>query len=413
MRTAFLACGLMLIASAAPAQRADLPPVEKINEALDNHPSVAAALARVEAARARGDMLRKGPHEVTVSGGYIRRTVDREGGFDEFDTTISRPFRLPGKAALDREAGSLGVEVAENQAEDVRHQTALILSGLWHDWLTAGSHYRNDLETVRGLEEAIAAVKRQVALRDAAPLDLDQARAALAQAQAQAASSLSQREQARVTLAATFPDIPLASEPPELAEPALPAGGLEAMRDLVIERSHEIRAADKEAQRLGVVSRRIRADRIADPSFGVRLFSERSGGEKGAGVVASIPLGGGYRRAAADQASAEANAARMELAAVQRGIEATANADLSNARTRFDAWRNAGVSAGSANAAAERTARGYQLGQIDLSDMLYARRQANDARRMEIDARSEADRALLKIQIDSHSIWAPDEAKPR
>jgi len=95
---------------------------------------------------------------------------------------------------------------------------------------------------------------------------------------------------------------------------------------------------------------------------------------------------------------------------VQRSIEATANADLSNAHTRLDAWRNADASARSAGDAAERTVRGYQLGQIDLSDMLYARRQANDARRMEIEARSEADRALLKIQIDSHSIWAPDEA---
>ncbi|MGL1585783.1 hypothetical protein ACSTHB_23410, partial [Vibrio parahaemolyticus] len=64
------------------------------------------------------------------------------------------------------------------------------------------------------------------------------------------------------------------------------------------------------------------------------LFSERGGMEKGAGIVASIPLGGGYRRAAADQASAEANAARMELAAIQRNIQAIANADLSNARTR-------------------------------------------------------------------------------
>src|SRR3546814_1499146 len=60
---------------------------------------------------------------------------------------------------------------------------------------------------------------------------------------------------------------------------------LAAMRDLVIERSHEIRAADREAQRLAVVARRIRADRIADPSFGVRLFSERGGMEQGAGIV--------------------------------------------------------------------------------------------------------------------------------
>ncbi|PZO87241.1 MAG: transporter, partial [Sphingomonas sanxanigenens] len=46
-----------------------------------------------------------------------------------------------------------------------------------------------------------------------------------------------------------------------------------------------------------------------------------------------------------------------------------------------------------------------------LTDLLYVRRQAQEAHRLEIDARSEADRALLKLQIDSHSIWAPDEEK--
>lgn len=410
MRASVLALAmlLMLAPGTLHAQRADLPPVEKVNEALDNHPTVMAAAARVEAARARGDMLRRGTHEATIAGSYIRRSVDREGGYDEFDATLSRPFRLPGKAALDRESGALGVEVAENQMEDARHQAALVLSGLWHDWLTAGSHYRNDLDTVRSLEAALTALRRRVQLRDASALDLDQASAALAQAQAQAAASLSAREQARVILVATFPEIPLPPEPAELALPELPLQNLETMRALVVERSHEIRAADREAQRLAVVARRVRADRIADPSFGVRLFSERSGMERGAGVVASIPLGGGYRRAAADQASAEANAARLELANIQRSVAAIADADLSNARTRLEAWRSARASAQSASDAAGRTERGYQLGQIDLVDLLYARRQANDARRSEIDARSEASRALLKLQIDSHSIWVTE-----
>ncbi|MDX3885124.1 MAG: TolC family protein [Sphingomonas sp.] len=410
MRASVLALAmlLMLAPGTLHAQRADLPPVEKVNEALDNHPTVMAAAARVEAARARGDMLRRGTHEATIAGSYIRRSVDREGGYDEFDATLSRPFRLPGKLALDRESGALGVEVAENQMEDARHQAALVLSGLWYDWLTAGSHYRNDLDTVRSLEAALTALRRRVQLRDASALDLDQASAALAQAQAQAAASLSAREQARVILVATFPEIPLPPEPAELALPELPLQNLETMRALVVERSHEIRAADREAQRLAVVARRVRADRIADPSFGVRLFSERSGMERGAGVVASIPLGGGYRRAAADQASAEANAARLELANIQRSVAAIADADLSNARTRLEAWRSAQASAQSASDAAGRTERGYQLGQIDLVDLLYARRQANDARRSEIDARSEASRALLKLQIDSHSIWVPE-----
>lgn len=387
------------------AQRADLPPEAQVIAILDNHPTVSAAGERVGAAKAQDDMLRRGPHEVTVTGSYIRRTVDREGGYDEFDTTIGRAFRLPGKAALDRKAGALGIEVAENRAEDVRHQAALTLSALWYDWLTAAALHRNDMGTVSVLETSVQAVRRRRQLRDAADLDIDQANAALAQARGQAAGSLANREQARAMLAATFPDLPLPVEPPVLGAPELPAQPLATMRALVIERSHEIRAADREAQRLGIVSQRVRADRIADPTFGVRLFSERSGMERGAGLVASIPLGGGYRRAAADQASAEANAARFDLSNVQRMVEATADADLSNARTRMDVWRGMADAADSSLAAAARTQRGQLLGAVDLSDMLYARRQAHDAQRAEIEARGEAVRAITKLQIDSHSIW--------
>lgn len=387
------------------AQRIDLPPEDQIVAILDNHPTVEAATSRVDAAKAQNDMLRRGPHEVTISGSYLRRTVDREGAYDEFDTTIGRAFRLPGKANLDRKAGALGIEVAENRAEDVRHQAALIFSSLWYDWLTAAELYRNDVGTVQLLETAANAVGRRRVLRDAGDLDVDQARAALAQARAQSAVSLASREQARAILVATFPDLALPMEAPMLAAPELPAQPLERMRDLVIERSHEIRAADREAQRLGIVSQRVRADRIADPTLGVRLFSERGGMERGVGLVASLPLGGGYRRAAASQASAEASAARFDLANIQRAVEATANADISNARTRMDVWHDTLDAVTSSASAADRTARGQALGAIDLSDMLYAQKQAHDARRTEIEARGEAVRALMKLQIDSHSIW--------
>src|SRR3546814_5146033 len=69
-------------------------------------------------------------------------------------------------------------------------------------------------------------------LRDAAALDVDQAMAAMAQAQAQAANSLAAREQARVALAANFPEIPLPIEPPETSVAMVPAQRLAAMRDL-------------------------------------------------------------------------------------------------------------------------------------------------------------------------------------
>lgn len=410
-----LAPSLLVLATVAPGpawasdRLADLPPDETVAATLDGHPAVEAAGARVDAARAQRDMLARGPHEITVNGSYLRRTVDTEGGYNEFDVSVTRPFRLPGKAALDRKAGRYGVETAQNRMEDMRHQTSLQLMGLWFDWLTAAALLRNDEATVANLGAAQKAVRRRMELRDASALDADQAAAALAQAEAQMADSLARMHEAQALLAATFPEIPVDGIPPELAQPRLPDESLDTLGERVIDRSHEIGAAQSEADRMGTLAQRAKADRIPDPSLGFRLFSERGGAEKGVGVLASIPLGGGYRKAAAGQASAEAGSARLELANVRRQVEATARADMSNAQTRQLVWQGMESAATRTRAAAERTKRGYDLGAVDLADLLYAERQANDARRAEILARGEARRAAMKLLIDSHTLWAPEE----
>src|SRR3546814_20549405 len=100
----------------------------------------------------------------------------------------------------------------------------------------------------------------------------------------------------------------------------VPAQRLAAMRDLVIERSHEISAAEREAQRLAVVAQRVREDRIADQSFGVRLFSERSGTEKGGGVGMSQTMGVGHNRAAANGADRGGTTVPPDTRSVQRHV---------------------------------------------------------------------------------------------
>ncbi len=383
------------------------PPSEDVDRALDSYPAVVAGQARIDSARATANMLRAGSHEFILSGAFSRRTIEREGRFAESDVTLSRTVRLPGKAGLDRKVGELGIDVAENLSEDMRHQAALLLSERWHDWLLAGELVRSDTQALAMQDAALGAIERRKDLRDAAQIDLDQARAARAVVEAQLADSRSLLEKARVTLSAIFPEIPLDAEPPGLATPQLPAQDLGTLRALVIDRSHEILASEREAQRLSVVASRARADRLPDPTVGVRMFRERGGLEHGVGVSLSVPLGWGYRSAGVRRASAEATAAEYDLAEVRRAIQAIADADVSEVRTRIAAWNSMAVSARSAAEVAARTQRGQQLGAIDLSDLLYIQKQANDARRAEIVARDLASRAVLKIQIDSHVIWAP------
>ncbi|PZU11514.1 TolC family protein [Sphingomonas sp.] len=387
-------------------QQADLPPVERVRDALEHHPSVIAADARVEAARGGADALRAGPHEVTLQGTISRRRVDAEGrDYQEFDGTLSRAIRLPGKASLDRKAGVLGIEIAENRAEDARHQAALALAELWYRWLGASARHRNAVATFENLQSAARAVDRRVALRDAAALDADQAGAALAAAELRIGEEAATRDRARAELAATFPALTLPGDAPEIAVSDPPDSTLETLAAEAVERSHDIIAADREADRQGALARRSRLDRVPDPSLGFRAFQERGGQEKGLGVYVSMPFGGGYRRALADQAAGDARAATADAANVRLEVEAHSAGDLAETRARLSAWRSARAAVARADAAAAKMARGQQVGVIDLGDRLYADRLAYEARAAEIDARVAAAHAVTRMRIDAHSLW--------
>ncbi|MFA7587619.1 MAG: TolC family protein, partial [Novosphingobium sp.] len=184
-----------------------LPAADDVRRVLDAHPKVVAWQGRVAAARAQARGLEKGPHELTLSGGMDRREVDREGRFSEYNATLSRAVRLPGKARLDREIGRFGVVAAENLAEDARHQIALQLNGYWWDWLGAAAQAEVDRQAVTNYERSLAALGRRVALRDAAQLDVDQAAAALAAARTLAEQSAGRATVARSRLAAQFPTL--------------------------------------------------------------------------------------------------------------------------------------------------------------------------------------------------------------
>jgi outer membrane protein TolC len=369
------------------------------------HPSVQAADARVIAAKAEARGLRAGTHELTFTGSYVRRSVDREGSYDEYDATLSRAIRLPGKARLDRQAGAFGVEAAENRAEDARHQAAIQLNDLWWDWLGASAELAIDRQSVQSYEATLEAVRRRVALRDAAQLEADQALAALGDARTMAEQSRGRADVVRARLSARFPSLPLPADAPEAELPVLPADGLLTLGQQVIARSHEIGAADAEASRMAKLADRARRDRLADPSFGLRLFSERNGAERGAGLVLSMPIGGRARSATADRVAAEAQAATAERLLVRIDVQEVADSDVASVGANFAAWQRAREALDAQVAALQKLRRGQDLGAIDLSDVLQAERLTHAAFRSEALARAEAHRAINRLRIDSHNLW--------
>ena len=396
----------LLLGMAAPAcAEPGLPPEPAVKAALDAHPSVEAAKVRIDVARADARALRTGPHEFIASGSYVRRSVDREGSYSEYDATLTRALRLPGKARLDRKAGEFGVVAAENRWEDARHQAALVLADMWWDWLGASAEARVDAQGVANLEQALASVKRRVSLRDAARLDGDLAEAALGSARLAAAQSQGRATLARTRIAVQFPGLTLPEQPEDLPLPEVPVAGFAALRDQVIARSHEIGAAQAEADRLAALSERAQRERWADPSVGLRLFSERNGAERGAGVVLSMPIGGSHRKALAERSSSEASVALADLAAVRFDVQEMAHGDLARAEAHWASWRRSREGLEAQVTAVLKTRRGLTLGAIDLTDLLLAERQTHDAFRAEAMARTEALRAITRLRIDSHNLW--------
>jgi cobalt-zinc-cadmium efflux system outer membrane protein len=385
-----------------------LPPEEAVAAALLDHPSVIAAHARLEAARARADGIARGSYEFTVQGSYVRRDVNGGAAFDEFDAQLSRPIRLPGKARLDREIGAKGTLVAENVAEDARHEAALLLATHWFDWLSASSQAEVDRAAVGNYEAALTAIRRRRDMRDAAQLDVDQAEAALAEARQTLEQSAGLAALARTRLAAQFPGLALPQQAPEVPLPVMADARLSQLGDLVVVNSHMIAAAEAESARTAAIADRAKADRMADPTIGMRLFSEFGGLERGAGVFVSMPLGGGHRRAVASEASAAASAARADEQLARFDVAETATADVTQARFRITSWQRAREAVAAQMAALEKLRRGHQLGEIDLADLLLGERMVHDAFRREAESRAEAMRAITRLRIDAHDLWLAD-----
>ena len=394
----------LLLASPAAGQTI-LPDPAAVEAALDGHPSVVAATARGAAARADARALAAGPHEFVASGTLQQRRVDRGGEFDEYDASLSRAIRLPGKARLDRKAGEAGIRYADNMAADARHQAAVLLNDLWWDWVGAARERAVLDQSVATLAEAVRAVRRRVALRDSSAMEAEQAEAALALAQSAARTAAGREAAARAGLAAQFPALALPADAPDAPAPVLPPEGLQALSALVVERSHEILAAAAQSEQAGLAADRARLDRLADPSIGIRGFSEFGGAERGVGLQFSVPLGGSQRRAVADRAAAAAAAAEAQADAVRHEIGALAGRDLATASAAFAGWQDAQRAAQASASAAARADRGHVLGGLDIADRLYAQRLAQEAALAEVKARADAWRAITRLQIDSHTLW--------
>lgn len=385
---------------------APLPDPDTAHQVLAETPAVQAALAAREAARARGEALDAGPYEFELDAVGQRRDVRREGDYNEWEAGISRRLRLPGKAALDRELGVLGNEVAELGIADAFHGAALELLDGWFGWLDAASAVAAAATARDRLAEERAAVEKRLTRGDAAGIDLDLADSTLAGAEAALAEARTAAAERRAALGARYPGLSLPAAPPSISDPEPPATDAATLAGQIVARSHEIVIADGRYRQALTRADRAGRDRLPDPALGIRTLSERGGDETAVGLTLNLPLGGRYRAAEARALAAEAGRAGAELDAVRRQVLAGARAVTARMQGSLAAWQAARRAAEASDTHAARARRGYQLGETDLFTLLAAERTAHAARRAEIAARIAAHRAVGRVRVDAHELWA-------
>lgn len=398
---------LLLCAGTAQAQQW-LPDHAIVHEAIEAQPDVLAWRARVQAANAQARALRVGPHEVQVGViGQTRSVTEQTGDqrFNEFEATVSRAFRWPRKAALDRRIGETGISAAELRLDDARHQAARRLLGDWMALLRAAQRVHASDAQFDLLQRERTALNRRVQLGDAARKDLDLLDVDIAQAQTQQLAAQSALRVARDTLHSDFPTLPIPQRVPVVDAPRELPETTQAWIDRIIERSHEIGALQADAEQADARAARARADRLPDPSLGLRTLRERGGDERALGIVFSMPIGGRHRVAIAQADAATAEAAHGDVAAMRRDITREAEVTVLTAATLREQWQAQQRALQASNAATQSLKRGWELGELSLAEWLLAQRTRGQIALQEATGRADAEEARLKVLVDSHAIW--------
>jgi outer membrane protein TolC len=409
-----LAAGLAL-ASASPVHADEavaLPPAAQVAAVLTQTPAYQAALLMQDAERSVQQQLRAGPHEWTGIVSAARRTQRNPASeqTQEWDVGLDRALRLPGKNSAYEGAGSARVAMAHAALHKAWREQARALLERHGAWLREREAARVWAEQAALMQRQLEAVARRLELGDAAKLDRLQAEAISVQARVQADAAASRAAAAREGLLQAFPGLDLANATTLLAPPALPALPPLSEPDakwIEAQRTHnpELALARSDADVAAAQQRVDQAETRPDPTLGVRVGQARSGAERFVGVVLSLPFGGDYRAAGAAAAAARASAAALRLADAERRAGTEATQRLREAQAAH------ALAAGSADAAlrlvrlADSLQRSYQLGEGTLSEVVAARRQANEQRLAAAVGTVEAWIARHRLALEAGALW--------
>lgn len=400
---------LLLLPLAAAAADAvnfpDLPPTAQVEAALRAYPLVRAAEAGLRAEAANRDRLVAGPHEFALKLASQRR---KERATDlathDHEIGIERAIRLPGKSARDAEIGTAGIAQAQFALGDALHESARFLLKSWFDWLRESAAVRDWTGQVEVLRTQHAAILKKVGAGETAKLEALLSEAQLAQAEAQQMQALARRDRSASELAQHFPGIALQDAlVPQLPQPL--ADPPAQWRERILAHNHELAVARAAARHATLLAGQLDAERLPDPTLGLKLASERDGQDRIVGLQLSIPLPGAARAASARAGSAEADAAYAREALVRARVEAEARRTVGLAQSAHATWRRLADVAERMEDNARLLEKAWRIGEGQFGELQTARRQAIEARLAATQAQLDANEARYRLLLDAHALW--------
>lgn len=395
-------------AFAADPVYSDLPPHDQVDTALSNHINVMNAETEVKIEQVNQRKWESGNYEFNLRAGSSRRQiVTTDQKLNEWDVALERPLRLINKVMIDSDIGEEVVAHANLALGDARHEAGRTLLHLWFNWLREKMQVTQWQQQVENLAQQAQSTEKRLKAGDAPRMELSQANAVVAQAKVSLHQANMRAELAGNELARQFPLVILPSRL-DISEPQPIPENFEYWKQTILNDNHELEMVRSERRLQRMLAQRSRADRLPDPTLGVRYSSEMGGNEKLAGIYLSIPLSFGLRSANAENAEYQAQIAADREKALQRRLDGDIYAAHTQALSSYQIWLQARDAAASIRQNADLISRAYNLGESSLSETLNARRLALESSLSESLTRLDANEARYRLLLDAHQLWVSD-----
>lgn len=404
---ASLLCTLPFSLLAESGNFPDLPAHDQVDSALDRHISVLNARTQLQIEQVNQRKRESGEYEFTLRGGSFEDhffQAAKTEGFRDWEVALERPFRLPNKMLIDGEIGVEGVARGENALGDARHEASRGLLRLWFNWQRERAQVTQWQQQVGILGQQAAITEKRIKAGDAPRMELNQVNATAALAGVALQQVRLRAELAANELSRQFVTIKLPSDIPTI-EPQPISHELAYWRQTILKHNHELGLVQAEYRLQGKLSERARAERMPDPTIGVRYASQLNNNQKISGVYFSIPLPSGLRSANAENAEHAAQIAADREQSLRVRLDADIYNTYTQAVNNYQIWQQARDAAVALRQNAELVARAYSLGESSLGETLVARRQALEASLAENIARLDANEARYRLLLDAHQLW--------